>query len=433
MRHVSIVLISLLAAVAVWYIGKDLAPPKEVRIAVGGQGGGYWTIAEKYAEMLRADGIQAELLETSGSVQNSALLASGQADVALLQGGIPVPTAAKSLGAIFYEPLLIFVRDGVDVPSNPALWEGLRIARGGQGSGTAAAFEMFAKSGGVNTAKSTLLDDGGRAAADAILLARADLAVFVAPITAPYLQPLFADTSLNLLKLDHLTAITRGMRQTEVLTIPSGGISLNPVRPTGDVPVVGMVAHLVADQEIHPSIVDRLVEAAKKIHNGADAITKSNEFPAANGGGYAFDPYAAKLLREGTSPLQAYLPYWIVAQIDRFAILLVPILIFLLPLFRIIPGVYVWRMRSRVFRYYSDIREIDLGVRQAETAKELGTLLGRLEEIDEVLSHLNLPPPYRDRAYTAHLHIDLIRQKIATKLGTSPQSVNAERVFSESL
>ena len=417
MRHFSVVLAGLLAALAVWYIGKDLVPPKHLRIAAGGEGGGYWTIAENYAGILRRDGIRADVRETSGSVENATLLESAQVDVALLQGGIPIPSDAKSLGAVFYEPFLLFARGDVDLPANPALWQGLRIARGGEGSGTSAAFDIFASASGIDTSGLTLLEDGGADAADALFSRRADIAVFVAPIAAGYLQPLFDDAGIRLVELDHLTAISRGMLQTEVLVIPSGGISLDPPRPNRDIEVLGMVAHLVAEQDIHPSLVDRLVEAAKKVHANADAITRFNEFPATGGGGYAFDAYAAKLIAQGTSPLHAYLPYWMVAQIDRFAILLVPILIFLLPLFRILPGLYVWRMRSRVFRYYADIREIDLEVRQTDEPTALNNLLHRLEETDGVLSQLNLPPPYRDRAYTAHLHIDLIRQKIATKLG----------------
>jgi len=68
-------------------------------------------------------------------------MVDGEADAALLQGGIAAGDGIQILGAVFTEPFLIFARPtaGVDVPRNPAQWAGLRIAAGDEGSGTRAA------------------------------------------------------------------------------------------------------------------------------------------------------------------------------------------------------------------------------------------------------------------------------------------------------
>ncbi|MEO1292860.1 MAG: C4-dicarboxylate ABC transporter substrate-binding protein, partial [Pseudomonadota bacterium] len=126
--------------------------------------------------------------------------------------------------------------------------------------------------------------------------------------------------------------------------------------------------------------------------------------------------YAKRLIEQGPSSLSDVLPYWVVAQINRFAILLLPIFFLLLPLIRVAPALYRWRMRSRVYRYYASIREIDIEVRDAAALADLDPLRTRLGEIDEELATLRLPLPYRDYAYTARLHVDLVRNRLRDRV-----------------
>jgi hypothetical protein len=49
--------------------------------------------------------------------------------------------------------------------------------------------------------------------------------------------------------------------------------------------------------------------------------------------------------------LQKYLPFWIASVVDRGKILLLPALTLLLPLFRVAPPLYRWRIRSRIYRW----------------------------------------------------------------------------------
>ncbi len=426
MRWIITIAALVALAGAIWALSRDLLPPKEVRFASGGQGGGYWSIAERYARILAEDGISVRVLETSGSVDNARLLAEGEADVALIQGGIALSGAVKSLGALFVEPMFLFIRTDGPVPQNPALWRGVRVARGGAGSGTAAAFQGFRTAAGLGEQAVTEVEAGGADGAAALRAGEVDVAVFVAPLSAPYLEDLFSDPGISLLRIEHATALSRRMAQTEVVVLPSGGVTLAPAVPVTDLPMLGMVANLVARDDLHPSLADRLVEAARSLHSTPSAISPEGRFPSPETSPVPVDPYAAKLIREGTSPLQAYLPYWVVAQINRFALLLVPVLIFLIPLARAIPGLYAWRMRRRVFLHYAEIREIDDAARTEKDPGALRALIERLDATDQAIAGLSLPPTYRDRAYSARLHIDLVRQKIQSRQAALRADAGAE-------
>ncbi|MEO0911744.1 MAG: hypothetical protein AAFY59_01955 [Pseudomonadota bacterium] len=416
MRLALSILSALLAVAATYFLARDLIPPDRIVFAAGPPESGYASIARAYQSRLARDGIALEILHTEGSVENAEALREGRADVALLQGGIEAPDGTDALAALFYEPLFVFSHAGGEVPANPGQWAGLTIATGSPGSGTRAAANTFLAAAGHSLPENTRDPRGGQAAATALLARDIDAALFVAPLSAPYLAPLFEDPNTRILALDHVNALSRRLPQSTVVRMPAGAVSLAPTVPPEPVDLIAMVAHLTAQADLHPALVDRLIEAARRIHGRRDALTEENAFPTTEGVAEPVDPYARNLLRDGTSPLQQYLPYWITAQINRVLILALPILFLLFPLLRALPGLYRWRMRARVWRHYSVIREIDAEARDGADAARLQRLDAKLEDLDGELANLELPLAYRDYAYTARLHIDLIRKRIHERL-----------------
>ncbi|WP_299817006.1 TAXI family TRAP transporter solute-binding subunit [uncultured Jannaschia sp.] len=415
--------------VTLWF-ARDLPPPDRVRFAAGVEGNGYWRIAERYRDILARDGITLDLVATAGSVENAELLARGAVDAALLQGGIEPDATVETLGAVFTEPLLVFARVNpsggdaagasvadrpVPIPRNVAEWAGLRIAAGGEGSGTRAAVRGLLAAAGVPEADNALLPLGGADAARALAAGEADVAVFVAPLSAPYLQPILADPGVTLLPLAHVAALSRRMEQARIVDVPSGTFSLDPPLPAEDLRLLGLVARIVALPGLHPAAVDRIVEAAIRLHGPGDVLTPAGTYPSMDETALPQDSYARDLLADGPSVFADILPYWIVAQINRFAILLLPIVFLLLPLLRALPGLYAFRVRSRVFRHYARIRRIEAEAARATDAAQLEDLRTELREIDGEIARLKLPLAYRDYAYNARLHIDLLLNRIATR------------------
>ncbi|MBO9470884.1 ABC transporter substrate-binding protein [Endozoicomonas sp. G2_2] len=417
-RVSALILAVVLAVTALWWLSRDILPPSTIRFAAGTENGGYWRIAERYRDILARDNIDLKLIPTAGSVENARLMASGEADAALLQGGIAAGERIETLGAVFTEPFLIFARPtaDVDVPRNPAQWSGLRIAAGEDGSGTRAAAQAFLNAAGLSDNANTLLPRGGAEAASALTSGDADVALFVAPLSAPYLAPLLADGDTTLLQLDHIVALSRRMPQSILVDVPSGAFALDPPLPARERQLLGLVARIVAQPELHPAIVDRLVEAAREVHEPGDVITPEGQFPTMDNTSLPQDPYARDLIADGASPLNAFLPYWVVAQISRFAILLLPIVFLLLPLLRTLPGLYKWSVRNRVFRHYARIREIDEAASETEDPQQLRELQSELAELDRQIANLHLPLTYRGYAYDARLHIDLLRKRIANRV-----------------
>ncbi|MEZ5946687.1 MAG: TAXI family TRAP transporter solute-binding subunit, partial [Hyphomonas sp.] len=131
---IAVALIGLIVA----FMFMDPAPPKKIRFASGAPGGAYHAYAERYQRLLADEGVEVVLLDTAGSVENLRLLADGEADVGLIQGGLATDRdreLLQSLGGLFPEPLWVFVRADSPVQAFEDL-RTVRFAIGGQGSGT---------------------------------------------------------------------------------------------------------------------------------------------------------------------------------------------------------------------------------------------------------------------------------------------------------
>ncbi len=411
---------ALVAVGALLWLGRDLPPPRALTFAAGGEGGGYWALAERYRDILARDGIAVEVLATAGSVENARLLADRAADVALIQGGVPLDAEAAeldSLGAVFIEPFFLFRRADGPNPRRPADWRGLSVAAGAEGSGARAAFDAFAAAIGLPLDAVDLGPLGGAEAAAALLEGRVDVAVFVAPVTAPYLGPLFGSEQARLVDLAMIEAVARRLPQAEVVEAPAGAVTLEPPTPPEPRPLIAMTANLVAQRDLHPALVDRLVEAARIIHSRRDALTAEGAFPATRDAAAPMNSLAARLIEDGPSRLTGVLPWWIAAQIDRVAILLVPVLLLATPLLRSAPSLYSWRMRRRVWRFYDALREIEAEARATDDPAALARLADRLERLDADLADLDLPLSYRDNAFTARVHADFLRRRLEALRG----------------
>ncbi|MEO1087368.1 MAG: TAXI family TRAP transporter solute-binding subunit, partial [Acidobacteriota bacterium] len=131
----------LLGIAAFAYTFTKLEPPapRQLTLAAGSEGGAYFAFANQYREYLAENDFELTVLETGGSLDNLSRLASGEADLALLQGGVPpgddLDGTIESLGSLFFEPLWVFHRADLPVERLTDL-AGLRLAIGGPGSGT---------------------------------------------------------------------------------------------------------------------------------------------------------------------------------------------------------------------------------------------------------------------------------------------------------
>jgi hypothetical protein len=121
---------------------------------------------------------------------------------------------------------------------------------------------------------------------------------------------------------------------------------------------------------------------------------------------------AARFYRRGVPFLQRYLPFWMAIQLDRLKLMLLPMLAMLIPLIKILPLTYRWRMRSRVYRWYDTLQVLDYEVRQEHSRRTVAHFIARLNEIENEVRQISVPLPYAAELYLLRQHIDLLRRQV---------------------
>jgi TRAP-type uncharacterized transport system substrate-binding protein len=410
-----LLLLSGLASGVTYVLRKlDLYPPERLSIAAGAPGSAYYESARRYRAILARDDIELEIRETAGSVANAAALADPEGvDIALIQGGVPLPEDVVGLAAVRVEPLWIISR--TDLPDDPHDWGDLRISAGAEGSGTRLIADNLARiTGAEKLTGDRALALGGGAAAEALQAGRVDAALFVAPVEASYLQSLLSSDAYQLRSLAHSEAIALRLPGAQLVRLPSGILDYDRPLPAEDLELIALATRLVARNDLHPALVNRLIHAVLEVHRGGEILPADRRYPATSSLGVPADAYAAQLLDKGFSPLENFLPYWIVAQLNRVLLVLVPALILLLPLMRMLPALYGAILDRRVYRHYARVHEIDetlVNEGSAMPEEGLRALRDELDTIERKLLRANLPNSYRKQAYTLLHHLDYVRKR----------------------
>lgn len=413
MRIVLTLIIPIFVVTLVGLLISSLTPPKSIRLATGPNDGGYWEIGSKYKSKLARDGIEVILVETAGSVENIQRLKDGDVDVAFVQGGLSVPRGHNlhTLGALFPEPMVVFRHTSTEVGRYLEDWKGLRIAAGKDGSGTRAAAQSLIDVAGLQDTGIVLLGLGGSKALTALRSGKADIAMFVAPLDAPYLNEAILDPEISLVEMALVDALSFKFTNAHTVLVPEGAATLAPPRPKQDVKILTLTASMIASSDLHPAIVDRMVHSANKIHGDRSVLQEPKDFPNTNSPPAPFNDVAWQMITSGPNILHEIFPYWIAAQFGRVLLFLLPLL-FLAPLLRLIPATYSWVQNRRVWRHYQRIASLEEEIQKATGIEEIEAAAQKLDEVTMTLANLKLPLAFRQKAYDARLHIDLIRQEI---------------------
>ena len=113
------------------------------------------------------------------------------------------------------------------------------------------------------------------------------------------------------------------------------------------------------------------------------------------------------------------MPFWVANLIERLLVLLVPLIAVLIPMMRIMPALYDWRIKRRIFRWYRELKGVEIGMRTASGTVENAQLLARLNEIEQGVAETKVPLTYWDYVYTLRVHIDLVRARL-TNITAAP-------------
>ena len=411
-----------LALLILAYFWLDPEPPHHVVLGTGPENSAYDEFGKRYAAELKRYGITVELRHTAGSRENLVLLRDGKqkVDVAFVQGGASETIRTKeeeemepieSLGSLFFEPVWVFYRaDSFKDLKMLTQLRGKRVNIGARGSGTPGIFMRLMAANQMereDITRSALTD---QEAVIALLEGKLDAVVLIAAPEAPFVQMLLDTPGIKLFETVHAEAYARRYRYIRPVILPRGVAHLSRDIPSRDVQLIATTTSLVARQDIHPALIQLLVQAAARIHSGPGWISRAGEFPSAAANEFQLAKDAERYYRNGPPLLQRYLPFWFANLIDRMWVALFSIIVVLLPISRMIPPLYRFRVRYKIFRWYRNLRAIEAELDANQRSRD--ELMGSLDKLEARVAAVRVPLAYNNELYSLRSHIDMLRTRL---------------------
>ncbi len=394
-------------------------PPRRIVLAAGPPGGLYHKHALHYRELLAREGVTVEVRDTQGAGQNYALLLDPKSgvDLGFLQGGIaqfPEANALMMVASLYYEPLWIFYRgDAVLTKLNQL--RGKRITVGMQGSGTRALVLPLLAANAIGADDATLIDAPGDTAIDLLAAGRADAALLVGGASLPLVQRALRNPELQLMSFARADAYERRFPFITRLTLPGGAIDFARDIPAQPVTLIATKAMLAARADLHPALVNLLVETVRDVHDDQGYFEKAGEFPGTAQVDLPVSEDAVRHHRFGRSFLYRSLPFWVAAFVERAIILVVPLLVVLVPLMNLLPQFVRWRNRSRVYRWYGELALLEREVTAQHGPLPVARWLAQLDRIEHAVAEVRTPPSFASEAYTLREHVAMVRRAVLAR------------------
>ncbi|MFM1991400.1 MAG: hypothetical protein RJA99_4357 [Pseudomonadota bacterium] len=396
-------------------------PPRHAVLVTGPEQSAFDAFGEQYRAALARQGITLELRRTGGTVANLEALRAegGDADFGFVQGGLAsLDEAARdelvSLGSLFYEPVWIFHRRPAPKgrPLRLVDMAGWSVNVGAQASGRPQLFARLLEANRIDPERLRLGELSDTEAVIELLEGRLDAVVFVSAPESPLVQMLLQTPGVSLVDFPQAEAYARRFPFLSPVTLPRGIVSIDRDIPPRNHPLVATTTSLVAREGTHPALVQLMVQAADRIHGGPGWFRRSGDFPTSRGAELPLAKEAARFYADGEPFLQRYLPWWVANLLDRMWIALAAIVAVLLPLSRIVPPVYEFRVRSRVFRWYGQLRAIEDELAASPAPETRQRLREQLEELEGRVEKIAVPLSYADELYALRSHIDLVRARL---------------------
>jgi NMT1-like family len=405
----------ILLVLAFWWMSPT--PPKHVTLATGPDQSAYAEFGKQYAAWLKPYGIKVELRATQGSAENLQLLRDGDVDLGFVQGGTSDTRAQDedalvSLGSLFVEPIWVFYRADAFQRTKAqeltalAQFKSMRVNWDTSGSGLPNLMRRLLDLNHIEPASMTITELDDTPAAISLIAGEIDIIVLAQAPESLIVQMLLMTPGIKLMNFAQHEAYSRRFAFLSPVTLPRGVVDLAQDVPRDNINLVAPTTSLIANDETHPALLHLFSMAAHNLHGTAGWFSKAFEFPNAKRDELPIAKEADRYIKNGPPFLQRHLPFWAANLIDRMWVVMGILLAILLPLSKVLPPLYKFRIRRRIFNSYSRLREIEVSAKPSEA------LLKELDALDKRTEGIEVPLSYADELYSLRSNIQLVRKKL---------------------
>jgi hypothetical protein len=180
----------------------------------------------------------------------------------------------------------------------------------------------------------------------------------------------------------------------------------------------------VAHSNLHPALIDLLIEASVEVNGRASLMQSSGQFPTPNLHTFPMNDEALRYYRSGNKGLAyRYLPFWLASLVNRLAVVLLPVFVVVIPGLRFLPAIYRWRVAGRIHRRYGELMAVEREALGPLTEQRRHALLERLDDIERAVIAHRTPGSHAEQVYVLREHLRFVRDNLSRPLDTGADTV----------
>ena len=183
-----------------------------------------------------------------------------------------------SLGTAYNQPFWIFYSSNQQLDQLSQL-KGKRIAVGPVGSATRFTAEQILGQGGITAESATFLPFAGSAADKALNDGAVDVVWIIGVPEATAVQSFLRNLKVRLMSFPTAEAFTRLFPDLNRLILPQGVVDIDKNILPVDIQLIGATSKILIRNDLHPEIVQLLLQTMKEVHSGSDIFHRNGEYP----------------------------------------------------------------------------------------------------------------------------------------------------------
>jgi uncharacterized protein len=410
----------VLAVLYIAYRLVDPLPPRHLAIAAGAAGSGYDNFARQYALILARHGVELEVRNSAGAVENLDLLldtASG-VQAALATFGVTQPRDEDilySLGGIYDAAIFIFYRNAEPI-TQFAQFRGKRLSIGVPGTALRSVILQVLKATEALDASTHLSDLDPTEAIDALIAGEIDVAMFPSPLDGILLQRALA-AEIRLMNVAQAEAIAKTVPGLKHVVLWRGLISLARDIPDSDIDLLASRNRLLVRKDLHPALQYLLLEAMREVHWAPGPFNRLGEFPAEQPNDLPLSPTAAAFYRSGPTFWQRYTSFWFTSLLNRVLFFVIPVAAMLIPVIGFAPRFFRWLYVRRINRLHRALGNVERELAESADRCRFVEYQTRIAEIESAVRLLKVARPFEVDLQRLRIHLRMVQEDINSRMG----------------
>ncbi len=405
----------VVAALYVIYRLVDPLPPRHIAIAAGMAGSGYDNFARQYARILARHGVELEIRNSAGAVENLDLLRDSTSGIqaALTTFGITQTADADilySLGGVFDAAIFIFYRNAEPITLF-AQFRGKRLSIGIPGSALRSLMLEVLETTDALDASTDRLDLDYTQSLDALIAGEIDVAI-VPQLDGSPLQRALGAPGIRLMSVAQAEAIAKTVPGLKHVVLWRGLVSLPRDIPDSDIDLLASRNRLLVRKDLHPALQYLLLEAMREVHWAPGAFNRLGEFPAEQPSDLPLSPTAAAFYRSGPTFWQRYTSFWLTSLLNRIVFFVIPVVVTLIPIIGFAPRFYRWLYVRRIDKMHRALGNLERQLSQSADMSRFGEYQARLAEIESAVRLLKVARPFEVDLQRLRIHLRMAQEDI---------------------